>query len=430
MSETVIQIEDLSKKYQLGAIGHRLLYRDLQSWWARLWGKEDPNSRLHELPRVNEHNGLGSFFALKNINLEVKEGEILGIIGTNGAGKSTLLKILSRITAPTEGFVRIKGRVASLLEVGTGFHPELTGRENIYLNGAIHGMSKSETSKKLHQIVEFAEIEQFLNTPVKRYSSGMYVRLAFAVAAHLDPEILLVDEVLAVGDAGFQRKCLQKMNEVSVSGHTILFVSHAMASISRLCSRAILLDKGCIAKEGETADVIGTYLGRIAEAKGRREWNLENAPGDNRVCLLSVTVSSNGCTSTGIVDIRDEVHVAVGYYVKKENILIRCSIGFMKDGFCAFSALEPIDRRRTHIGHYTSFVKIPANFLNTGEYTLALALCYLGSGKEVYAEVRDVISFRVLDSSLSTDTARGDYTWELGGAVRPKLQWDSTFDGR
>jgi len=264
MSDVVIAVEHLSKQYHLGVIGHRTLYRALQAWWARVRGREDPNlpldgGRRKKLEQFADEEGI--IHALQDISFEVRRGEVLGIIGKNGAGKSTLLKILSRVTAPTSGCVKIKGRVGSLLEVGTGFHPELTGRENIYMNGAILGMKKREIDRKLDEIIDFAGIEPFIDTPVKRYSSGMYVRLAFAVAAHLEPEILLVDEVLAVGDAEFQRKCIGKMGDVSKKeGRTVLFVSHNMAAVEKLCRRGFLLEKGRIAKSGEMGEVIDAYL--------------------------------------------------------------------------------------------------------------------------------------------------------------------------
>jgi lipopolysaccharide transport system ATP-binding protein len=259
MSDTVIKIESLSKQYRLGVVNHGMLYRDLQGWWARARGKEDPNSMIGT--ENQEHAKTGDrFWALKDINLEVKQGDTLGIIGRNGAGKSTLLKVLSRVTAPTLGQINVKGRIASLLEVGTGFHPELTGRENIYLNGAILGMNKAETGRKFDEIVDFAGVERFIDTPVKRYSSGMYVRLAFAVAANLEPEILLVDEVLAVGDAEFQKKCLGKMGDVAKEGRTVLFVSHNMAAIRNLCVRAILLKEGQIIVDGTSEEALNHYL--------------------------------------------------------------------------------------------------------------------------------------------------------------------------
>ncbi|MBS1114002.1 MAG: ABC-type polysaccharide/polyol phosphate transport system, ATPase component, partial [Nitrospirae bacterium] len=263
--DVVIRVENLYKEYRLGTISHGTLYKDLQSWWARMRGKEDPNSIISASQSFHFHHPASTdsenphFLALKDVSFEVKRGEVLGIIGRNGAGKSTLLKILSEVTSPTKGTVKIKGRVASLLEVGTGFHPELTGRENIYLNGAILGMTKKEIYLKFDEIVDFAELDKFIDTPVKRYSSGMYVRLAFAVAAHLEPEILIVDEVLAVGDLAFQKKCLGKMEEVAQGGRTVLFVSHNMQAIRNLCPRSLLLDKGEIIHDAETDAVMHNY---------------------------------------------------------------------------------------------------------------------------------------------------------------------------
>ena len=257
MSDTVIKIENLSKQYRLGSIGGGTLTADLQSWWARKRGKDDPNTKLGE-----DQSEIGKKFnALDNINLEVKRGEAIGIIGHNGAGKSTLLKILSRVTAPTTGVVKMKGRISSMLEVGTGFHPELTGRENIYMNGAILGMSKKEVDNKINEIIEFSECGQFIDTPVKRYSSGMYVKLAFAVAAHLDAEILVMDEVLAVGDLKFQKKCLGKMGDAaSYENKTVLYVSHNMSTIRQLCTRCIVLDHGKVIYDGDVEKAISIYM--------------------------------------------------------------------------------------------------------------------------------------------------------------------------
>jgi lipopolysaccharide transport system ATP-binding protein len=259
MSDSVIRVESVSKSYRLGQIGGGTLKEDFARWCAKLQGKPDPNLKIGQ-----EHHARltgEQFWALDKVSFEVKEGEVLGIIGRNGAGKSTLLKILSQVTTPTSGQIKIKGRIASLLEVGTGFHQELTGRENIFLNGAILGMTKAEIRKKFDEIVAFSGIEEFIDTPVKRYSSGMYVRLAFAVAAHLEPEILIVDEVLAVGDAEFQKKCLGKMQDVSKGGRTVLFVSHNMSAVMQLTSRGILLDNGRVRFCGVTEQVIQRYIG-------------------------------------------------------------------------------------------------------------------------------------------------------------------------
>jgi lipopolysaccharide transport system ATP-binding protein len=267
MGDSVIQVENLWKEYRLGVISHHTLSRDLQSWWARVRGKEDPNSPLASGFSSNTKTE-ARFWALQDVSFEVKQGDILGIIGRNGAGKSTLLKILSQVTAPTRGEVRYKGRIASLLEVGTGFHPELTGRENIFLNGAILGMTKADIRKKLDDIITFAEVEKFIDTPVKRYSSGMYVRLAFAVAAHLETEILIIDEVLAVGDAQFQKKCLGKMENVGKEGRTVLFVSHNMAAVEKLCRRAVVLENSLIRFAGTQTAAISEYQRSFSGNKG------------------------------------------------------------------------------------------------------------------------------------------------------------------
>lgn len=271
MNNLAIRIENLKKEYKLGAIGGQTLNAELQSWWARRRGKEDPNLKIGQ---GNINNG-EKFWALNGINLEIKQGEAVGIIGGNGAGKSTLLKILSRVTAPTEGDIWINGRISSMLEVGTGFHGELTGRENIYMNGAILGMSKKEVDEKIESIIDFSECRQFIDTPVKRYSSGMYVKLAFAVASHLDSEIMIMDEVLAVGDMKFQKKCLGKMGDEAKGGKTVLYVSHNMATIRNLCTRCIVLDKGKIIYDGDVEKAIDIYMNNhVSELKTR--YDLKN----------------------------------------------------------------------------------------------------------------------------------------------------------
>lgn len=295
MVNAAIQVENLSKRYRLGVINHHTLTHDLQSWWARLRGKEDPNSLVYCTCGKDEE----SFWALKDVTFEVKQGEVLGIIGRNGAGKSTLLKILSQVTAPTSGEVRLKGRIASLLEVGTGFHPDLTGRENIFLNGAILGMSKADIRKRLDGIIDFAEVERFIDTPVKRYSSGMYVRLAFAVAAHLEPEILVVDEVLAVGDAQFQKKCLGKMEKVGREGRTILFVSHNMAAIQSLCSRAVLLAAGKMLADGAPQEVVRTYLDGMDVSASVPLSERKDRTGNGRLLVRQMDLQKRGAYAIG-----------------------------------------------------------------------------------------------------------------------------------
>lgn len=307
--DIILKVENVKKMYRLGTIGGGTLQGDLQSWWAKIRGKEDPNLKIGtEVIDSNER-----FLALKGVNLEVKKGERLGIIGGNGAGKSTLLKILSRVTAPTEGSIYIKGRISSMLEVGTGFHAELTGRENIYLNGAILGMSKNEVDQKVDDIIEFSECKQFIDTPVKRYSSGMYVKLAFAVAAHLDSEILIMDEVLAVGDMAFQKKCLNKMSDVAVNeGRTVLYVSHNMNTIRQLCDRCVVLDKGNIVYDGNVEEAIAVYMNQNEDMKLSYDYSkTKRSPNESRKIEL---------ISTEIIK-RTNSQIKKG---EKLNLLMKC----------------------------------------------------------------------------------------------------------
>ena len=276
--ENAIKVEHISKEYRLGAIGGGTLRGDLQSWWARVRHREDPSLRIDQEPGAHRKNE--RFLALNDVSFSARQGEAIGIIGHNGAGKSTLLKLISRVTAPSAGTISYNGRIASMLEVGTGFHPEMTGRENIYMNGAILGMTKAEIDRKLDEIVEFAEMRQFIDTPVKRYSSGMYVKLAFAVAAHLDSEIMIMDEVLAVGDARFQQKCLGKMGDAANSqGRTVLYVSHNMSTIRQLCSRCIVLSHGQKVFDGGVEDAISIYLGLAEQFKPVRQFDKQKRKG-------------------------------------------------------------------------------------------------------------------------------------------------------
>ncbi len=294
--KTVIKVEQLGKQYRLGVVGTGTLSHDLNRWWHRVRGKEDPFLKVGEVNDRTTKSTNKYVWALHDVNFEITEGEVLGVIGKNGAGKSTLLKILSRVTGPSQGSIKTKGRIASLLEVGTGFHPELTGRDNIYLNGAVLGMTKAEITSKLDEIIAFSGIERYVDTPVKRYSSGMLVRLGFAVAAHLEPEILIVDEVLAVGDIEFQNKCIGKMNEVSKSGRTIIFVSHNMQAISQLCSRAILLENGTVTYNGSVQEAVKKYLTTAINNSGPH-YNLdanEDRKGSGLVRFTKLEVLNSG----------------------------------------------------------------------------------------------------------------------------------------
>jgi homopolymeric O-antigen transport system ATP-binding protein len=297
----VIRVENLAKRYRLGVINRTMLYHDIQSWWAKLRGKEDPNSPLVRKNKGREPGDDGFLWALRDVSFDVKDGEVVGVIGRNGAGKSTLLKILSQITAPTSGRALIKGHIASLLEVGTGFHQELTGRENVYLNGAILGMTKRDIDRRYDEIAAFSGVEKFLDTPIKRYSSGMKVRLAFSVAAHLEPEILIIDEVLAVGDAAFQAKCIGKLGDVAREGRTVLFVSHNMAAIENLCSRTIVLEEGSVVFDGSQADGIHHYLEScIVQHGSLRERTDRAGTGDLRVVAIEFRNGDGKPTSTAL----------------------------------------------------------------------------------------------------------------------------------
>ncbi|MFZ0035304.1 MAG: polysaccharide ABC transporter ATP-binding protein, partial [Sedimentisphaerales bacterium] len=423
----VIKVEGLSKRYRYGVIGHGTLYKDIESWWARFRGKEDPNLRL------TEHIGPGMdgewFWALKNISFEVQQGEALGIIGRNGAGKSTLLKILSRVTTPTNGVAKIRGRVASLLEIGTGFHQELTGRENIYLNGAILGMTKAEVRRKFDEIVDFSGLEKFIDTPVKRYSSGMYVRLAFAVAAHLEPEILFVDEVLAVGDVEFQKKCLGKMEDVAKEGRTILFVSHNMAAIRSLCRRTILLDKGELLMDSATGQAVTHYLGQnllegaIASAK-QIETRMEGLIRRNRpfirfreiamLDLSGVARRSFNSDEDIIVSVTFECfqpipQVYIRITVVDENTIPILESLNLDDPSMAKSS------RQLAPGIYNASCVLPKNTFGGRQFFLTVHLVYL---KTEHLFVNKILEFDVLFRGYNNEYAPGHDVF-----IRPQLSW-------
>ena len=393
---TVIEVDDVWKKYRLGIIGTGSLRHDFERWWQRVRGKPDPYSKVdqrseirnqkselainveHQISGVSASLSDDEMWALRGVSFEVKQGEILGIIGRNGAGKSTLLKILSRVTAPTSGEARVKGRIASLLEVGTGFHPELTGRENVFLNGAILGMTKAEIRKKFDEIVDFAGIKRYMDTPVKRYSSGMYVRLAFAVAAHLETEILICDEVLAVGDAEFQKKCVGKMQDVSKRGRTILFVSHNMAAVTKLCSQCAFLDGGRLKLIGPTDEIIPHYLKRGEQTEGIRTWDetVENNS-DPRLKIHALRILGPDGTTTGHVDIRKPFTVEVEYRILETLPQFRIALQVIThDGTIAFTSSDSADpsyeTKKCTPGHYATRCFVPGNLLNEGFYSLTL----------------------------------------------------------
>ncbi|MFZ5917480.1 MAG: ABC transporter ATP-binding protein [Chloroflexota bacterium] len=372
-----------------------------------------------------------TIWALQDVSFQVKRGEVLGLIGHNGAGKSTLLKILTRITEPTTGFAEIRGRVGSLLEVGTGFHLELTGRENIYLNGAILGMKRIEIDRKFDEIVSFAGVERFIDTPVKHYSSGMRLRLGFSVAAHLEPEILLVDEVLAVGDARFQKKCINKMQDVGQQGRTIVFVSHSMPAITRLCERVILLDEGRIQQDGPANDVVSAYLNTGQGMTAAREWpDPARAPGNQVARLRAVRVRAQDAEITDTLDIRQPVAIEMEYEVLKPGYLLLPHYDlYNEQGILVFKTLDQDPawlRRPRPEGYYTSTVWIPGNFLAEGTLYASAALVTLNPISLQYYE-RDAVTFRIIDA-FEGDSARGDWSGTMAGVVRPLLEWKTQFN--
>ncbi len=418
MKDFVIRVEGLSKKYQIGGV--RESYKTLRdslvgvanSSIRRLWDRESTGHTLETI------------WALKDVSFEIKQSEIVGIIGPNGAGKSTLLKILSHITEPTEGRAVIRGRVGSLLEVGTGFHHELTGRENVYLNGAILGMRKAEIDRKFDEIVSFAEVEKFIDTPIKHYSSGMYLRLAFAVAAHLEAEILLVDEVLAVGDAAFQKRCLNKMQDVRQEGRTVLFVSHNMPAVRTLCSRAFVLHQGVVSYEGETVKAVQYYLGENNSLTSQKVWIGKDRPSNQTFRLNSVKLKNGSGEDTSTINISEEAQIEIDFELLQDGGRAQFSlILFDAEGSCVFGSLSNSEPnfygRPMPAGHYRSLCRIYGNLLNSGHFYVSIR------GGGIYWSdsftVENVVAFDAIDDGV----LKVDYSGNYGGVVRPKLIWET-----
>ena len=418
--DTVVHIENVSKRYRIGGLhpGYMTLRETLGEAFLSAFRRRRTNGARAVREEV---------WALRDVNLEVGQGELVGVIGRNGAGKSTLLKILSRITKPTRGSATIRGRVGSLLEVGTGFHPDLTGRENVFLSGAILGMRRAEIERKFDEIVAFSEIERFIDTPVKWYSSGMYVRLAFSVAAHLEPEILMMDEVLAVGDAAFQQKCLDKMRDIRRQGRTILFVSHSMAAVTRLCRRAILLREGRIAADGPAQAVVNEYLSSSWKVGAERVWaEGEEAPGGRVVRLRSVRVLSEDGETCAAFDVRRAVGIEIAYDVREAGHFLTPHVELSNDeGITLFSShdtgRESGDSGMT-VGHYASTVWIPANTLAEGNFLVHVALMSHRPSTVLHAQERNAVAFQVIEGR-GGESARGDYEGPMPGVVRPLLNW-------
>ena len=422
---TVISVENLSKTYHLGQIGTGTFSRDLEVWWAKMRGKPNPMLRIGEKDHGNRDGE--ELWALRDVSFTVEQGEVLGIIGRNGAGKSTLLKILSRVTAPTSGKIKVKGRIASLLEVGTGFHPELTGRENIYLNGAILGMRRDEITRKFDEIVDFAEVEKFIDTPVKRYSSGMYVRLAFAVAAHLDPEILVVDEVLAVGDAEFQKKCLGKMGDVAKEGRTVLFVSHNMVAVQTLCQRALWLDSGQLKTQGAVSQIVTTYLrsGLAEDNTSERIWpDMATAPGNETVLLHRIAVRPEDGKPGDMLTMQMPIRIDVEYWNLLSAVHLHATLHVYNDqGIIAFTTgtldLDPVLHVQPPTGLFRSVCHIPGNLLNSGFHRVDL-LMVRGSQMANF-QLNEAIGFEVIDNS------ERKFAWygREPGVLCPQIAWST-----
>jgi lipopolysaccharide transport system ATP-binding protein len=412
-----IEVSHLSKLYRLGAIGTGNLSHDFQRWVAKVRGKEDPYMVIGKQYNREAGGKNDVVYSLHDISFTINQGDSVGIIGRNGAGKSTLLKVLSRITSPTSGSVKVRGRVASLLEVGTGFHPELSGRENIYLNGSILGMRRHEITAKLDEIIEFSGVGRYIDTPVKRYSSGMYVRLAFAVAAHLEPEILIVDEVLAVGDAEFQKKCLGKMNQVSASeGRTVLFVSHNLTAVESLCNQAIYLDMGRMVMQSGTADVVKEYVSRDLSAKRVIRSSNEHKLGNESLTIVEAAIENGSSGNPAdILDITADItlRLTVINHTKEEYLSVGFDLKTAKEDVVFGSGSKifcPIGIPAVHT------CTIPGNFLNDDLYQLDVYFHTAGMSK-LYVH-RNMLSFEVKDQARANG-----FLGKINGMIRPMLKW-------
>lgn len=436
MTEFALSVEGVSKVYRIGLQEqtHDTIGRGLVEFVKspiKNYRKYRSLYRFSDEVLSGDYVGDDILWALRDVSFQVQQGEVVGIIGVNGAGKSTLLKVISRITPPTKGKITIRGRVSSLLEVGTGFHPELTGRENVYLNGTILGMRKREVDRKFDEIIDFSGVEKFLDTPVKRYSMGMRVRLAFAVAAHLEPEILIIDEVLAVGDAEFQKKCLNKMEDVSSEGRTVIFVSHNMAAITRLCPRGILLSAGSVIEDGETHAIVSAYLTSGLGTTAVREWpDQADAPGDDTVSLRAIRVIDRQGKVVAGADIRNSIGLEMEYEVRKPGQVLMPYFRLSnEEGIVVFSTIDQDLRWHTEArkpGRYVSTAWIPGNLLGEG---MIYVLAAMRTQRRKYRpfEIADAIAFNVVDK-MEGGSARGEWVGRLHGVVRPKLDWTTNYN--
>jgi lipopolysaccharide transport system ATP-binding protein len=424
---TVIKVDNLSKQYRLGEVGTGALAHDINRAWYRIRGKADPYLKVGE---ENDRTSKGNseyIWAIQNLSFEMKQGEVLGIIGRNGAGKSTLLKILSRTTSPTFGEVRIKGRVASLLEVGTGFHPELSGRDNIFLNGAILGMTRREIKRKFDEIVEFAGVERYIDTPVKRYSSGMHVRLAFAVAAHLEPEILIIDEVLAVGDAEFQRKCLGKMKDVSdKEGRTVIFVSHSMPMIASLCNRGIILKNGLMVFDGTSSAAVHQYQNGGKGNSAFLDYSRQTKkPGDHLAELVQAWSQDLNNNIKSEFEIGESLVIVMRYNLPNEVPMAPLPNFHFFDQFGQYIFVSsPLENKSLDVasGEYIAECTVPANFLNVGYFSVGIALTFDHKGIHVSFYEQHALNITIIENM--ENSRFNNYAGEIPGVIRPLLKWD------
>lgn len=413
MSEIVLKAENISKMYRLGLVNSQSLTHDLNRWWHLMRGKEDPYLKIGETNDRTQKGKSDYVWALKDVDFQVNAGDTMAIIGRNGAGKSTLLKLLSRVTQPTTGSIKVKGRIASLLEVGTGFHGELTGRDNIYLNGAILGMRKSEITRKLDQIIDFSGVERYIDTPVKRYSSGMYVRLAFAVAAHLDSEILIIDEVLAVGDLEFQKKCIGKMDEVAKGqGRTVLFVSHNMAAVKSLCEKGMVIEHGQKMFQGNIHEAVKYYMSKGAENALSRNFDFVK---NSAFELHNITIENNPDNGQAVIIDKFPLLIRTAFSVLTDNVRSIVYHVYNENGdpiFSMGSTALPL-----HLGKNEIVCEIPAYFFQSGTYYLSL-LVISKEDKALLIE-KDVMGFLVTDG----DRELGRYMGREPGDIRPQFNW-------
>lgn len=439
--QKVIKIKNLFKEYQLGIIGRDTFYRDFQSFIAKILNKEDPNSLLNN---SNQNTNANKFLAIKDVNLDISAGDVIGIIGKNGAGKSTLLKILSRITTPTEGSIEIKGKIASLLEVGTGFHGELTGRENIYLNGAINGMTVNEVDGEIENIIKFSGILlEHIDTPVKRYSSGMIVKLGFSIAAHLNYDILICDEVLAVGDQEFQTKAINKVKEINNdSKRTVIFVSHNMDSILKICSKVIIMSEGQIAHQGDPKEMIDIYLSSKSFYKNyfEKKWDYNIAPKSNHIVLKSISTKNQSGDIVNEFDISEKIFLEIRYEVLDDNKSFCTNIHFIKNNQTIFQTFDEnilkdwYEPELKIKGSYKQVCEVPPYLFDVGEIDINIVIFNPPGDVESTYQIMEpkratgIISFKIIEKNQNLSRGSYPFAWIENSYTRPICSWSTKFE--